>query len=148
MALVDRLLESKMNKVIPKILIGKSLVLLSETVSFPPELGLKFSVPTFDESKQQSGPELFFEFIFDYDSAKPPGGMKPELVNDGTAKGVKIFLTNFGSSLPSGLTHPLSFNIGTASFSLLFGGHLLVNDKDSNFKMLTMTVSVFQGVLK
>jgi hypothetical protein len=127
-----------MNKIVPEISSGHSRLLITETICFMSRHGVRISVPTANKAKGEVG-VIGITFTF----PEVPGPMGMAIHTDGNE--VQIILSNFGGSLPSGITTPIGIQIDGTPIRLLFVGTALVNNQNQKDKMITLTVSVYQG---
>jgi hypothetical protein len=133
-----------MNRIIPKISSGNLKLLVAETICFNPLDGLLISVPTINETTKTLGNDLIFKFIFPFQKEIENGKIDTSIINGE----INITIYNFGSSLLSGLTKPLTFKIGNNPISMFFTGLLLTNESEENKKLLQFTVSIYLGDAK
>lgn len=129
------------NKIVPEISNGRARLLVSETFCFMPRHGLRIAIPTASGTTGEVG-TIGITFTF---SELAGGGLGMVVSVNGSE--VLIALSNFGQAFPAGLTAPININIDGRPVSILFSGTGLANAQNPRDKVVTLTVSVFQGDL-
>lgn len=129
-----------MNRVIPKISSGEFDLLLTETLCFNPIEGLKIRIPTSNNKTGLAGKDITFNFIFEYNSDPKDRNIHTRTKNNQ----IDVCINNFGDTLISGTSRPLTFQFGSAPIKLYFSG-MILKDNQLDLKMMSFTVSIYQG---
>lgn len=130
-----------MNQMNSIIMSGKKELILSDTVCFNPLDGIKIIVPI------SAGPttigldnHLIFNLLFAYND----NANKGKYVTRTEGKTITISIENFGGSLLSGTTTPITFHIGKETLFFYFTGLLLTDNEQQDPKLLQFTFSIYK----
>lgn len=101
-----------MNKVIPKIFNGDLELILSETVTCMPSMGIQIHIPITNEKI------TIFKFTFIKDEARTTGNVQVSKEGDD----IVFSLTNFLNPLGAAFSHPFKFHVGNETFLMQIYG--------------------------